>query len=145
MIQRNRRELTRRAFSLMEILVVVAIMVIMAMAGGVIYIKYLDDAKKDRARMDVMTLTTTAETYYVKHSGYPSTLAELTQPGQDGSRPYLESTALNDPWGHPYQYANPGQRNAATGKPDIWSDGPRIGDPVGVIGNWPASAGAGGH
>jgi general secretion pathway protein G len=141
----NRRILARSAFTLMEVLVVVAIVVIMAMAGGVIYTKYLDDAKKDRARMDVTTLTTTAETYYVKHGGYPNTLAELTNQQPDGSKPYLEISALTDPWGRPYQYANPGQRNVHSGKPDIWSDGPNYGNPAGIIGNWPASAGAGGH
>jgi general secretion pathway protein G len=144
MTTRNQRRARRLAFSLMEVLVVVAIMVILALSGGVIYMRYLDDAKKDRARIDVETLSKAVEGYSLKH-GYPATLDILCQPTPDGGRPYLDPSALVDPWGQPYQYAYPGTHNAMNGKPDVWSLGPRIGDQNGIIGNWSIMAGAGGH
>ncbi len=142
-VQRSRRTAVRRAFTLMEVLVVVAILVILAGTGGVIYMRHLDDAKKDRARMDVQMLTQQAETYQVKYGEYPATLAVLTQPTADGGKPFLEVSALLDPWGREYQYAFPGQHHPTTGKPDVWSLGPQPGDAAGVIGNWSATGVAG--
>jgi general secretion pathway protein G len=126
----------RAAFTLMEMLVVVAILVVLAGTGGVIYMRYLEDAKKDQARIQVRMLTQVCETYQVKYGDFPPSLAVLTQPGEDGSRPYLEPSALFDPWQREYQYVVPGQHHQLTGKPDIWSLGPRVGDPTGVVGNW---------
>lgn len=126
----------RAGFTLMEVLVVVAILVVLAGTGGVIYIRYLDDAKKDQARIQVQTLTKAAETFQIRNGDYPPSLALLAQPQADGSKPYLEQTALIDPWGRPYEYAHPGQHHALTGKPDVWSHGPNPGDPNGAIGNW---------
>ena len=140
-VKRDRRRAVRRAFTLMEVLVVVAILVILAGTGGVIYMRHLDDAKKDRARMDVQMLTQQAEAYQVKYGEYPASLVVLTQPTADGGKPFLEQSALFDPWGRPYQYAYPGQHHTLTGKPDVWSQGPRPGDAGGIIGNWSATAG----
>jgi general secretion pathway protein G len=136
MLQRERHAAVRGGFTLMEMLVVVAILVVLAGAAVPIYMKYLDDAKIDRAKMDVQTLTQTCQTYYVKHGDYPASLDALTQPPPEGGLPYLEATSLVDPWNRPYQYTAQGQHNAALGKPDIWSLGPRPNDPNGMIGNW---------
>jgi general secretion pathway protein G len=136
MLQRERHAAVRGGFTLMEMLVVVAILVVLAGAAVPIYMRYLDDARKDRAKLDVKTIADTCETYYVKHGEYPPSLAVLVQPQPDGSRPYLEAAHLLDPWGHEYQYSAQGQHNAATGRPDVWSLGPRVNDPNGIIGNW---------
>jgi hypothetical protein len=106
------------------------------------YMKYLDDAKKDRARVDVQTLSSTAEAYKLRFGDYPASLEVLTQPTPDGGIPYLDVAALLDPWNRPYQYAAEGTHNAHLGKCDIWSTGPRLNDPNGIIGNW--SLGQGG-
>ena len=42
----------RSAFTLMEMLVVVAILVVLAGAAVPIYMRYLNEAKKDRARIE---------------------------------------------------------------------------------------------
>lgn len=146
MVLRKRRSAVRHGFTLMEILVVVAILVVLAGTGGVYYMKYLDDAKKDVARTQVRTaLTQAADAYYIKYGDYPQSLQSLTQPTPDGGKASLEPSALRDPWGREYQYAYPGQHHTSTGKPDIWSTGPRPGDPNGMIGNWDATQGAGGQ
>jgi general secretion pathway protein G len=126
----------RAAFTLMEMLVVVAIIVVLAGAGGVIYMRHLDDAKKDTARSQCKILGQTASAYQLKYGDFPASLEALTQPTADGGKPFLEPSALIDPWGRPYQYANPGSHHPATGEPDVWSQGASMADPNGVIGNW---------
>jgi len=105
LVKRERHDGRRAAFTLLEVLIVVAILVILAGVGGVTMLKYLDDARKDKARIDVKTLSDVVKTYEVKHDGPPANLQALTQPDTDGSKPYLESAeALRDPWGGEYQF-----------------------------------------
>ena len=119
-LRKHRLDSVRAGFTLMEVMVVMAIIVILAGIGGVMYMRYLEDARRDRARIDVQMLTGAVQNYSVKYGDYPTSLASLLQP----------------PWGREYHYQYPGQRNAASGKPDIWSDGPTVADAGGVIGNW---------
>jgi hypothetical protein len=60
-------------------------------------------------------------------------LVALTQAQPDGTAPFMEATALCDPWGHEYMYQYPAPHNS---KPNIYSWGPRMHDPNGVIGDW---------
>jgi general secretion pathway protein G len=136
-IRREGRVLARAAFTLMEMLVVVAILVVLAGAGGMIYMRYLDDARKDTARTQCKTvLAQAAAAYQLKYGDFPASLETLTQPTSDGGKPFLETSALVDPWGRAYQYAVPGPHHPTTGEPDIWSQGGNLGDPAGTIGNW---------
>jgi general secretion pathway protein G len=135
-LRRERRAAARTAFTLMEMLVVVAILVVLAGTGGVIYMRYMEEARKDTARAQSRLLAETADTYQLKYGDYPPSLQSLTQPMQDGSRPFLEESALIDPWGRPYQYQVPGTHHQATGKPDVWSQGANVADPNGAVGNW---------
>jgi general secretion pathway protein G len=133
---RERREVVRTGFTLMEMLVVVAILVVLAGAAVPIYMNYLENAKKDRAKVDVRTLAEACQAFQAQHGELPASLEVLTQPQADGQLATLETSSLLDPWFRPYQYQAQGQHNAATGKPDIWSQGPRPGDPNSIIGNW---------
>jgi general secretion pathway protein G len=122
MIVRSNRAARRLAFTLMEVLVVVAILVILAGVGGVMYMRYLDEAKVSKAKIDIKALADVVETYYLKNNEYPASLVILTQP-QDGERAYLEPQAIMDPWSHEYMI-EPNTVNPATGKPLIYSNGP---------------------
>jgi general secretion pathway protein G len=133
---REKRADVRGGFTLMEMLVVVAILVVLAGAAVPIYMRYLDDAKINRAKIDCKTIADAASAYQLKNGDFPASLEVLAQPQADGTKAYLEPSSLLDPWGHPYQYAPQGQHNAAYGKPDVWSNGPRLNDPNGIIGNW---------
>jgi len=116
------RRMVRAGFTLMELLVVVAILVVLAGTGGVIYMNYLEGAKEDVARTQVQELTHAVEAYRIRYGEYPQSLAALTQPGPDG-KATLEPNALVDPWMRPYQYNPQGSHHPTTGKPDIWSGG----------------------
>lgn len=137
LIRRERRPVVRRGFTLMEMLVVVAIIVVLAGTAIPLIINNLENAKKDTARTFCKaTLTQAVEAYKLRINEYPPSLEALTQVWPDGSLPTLKPENIIDPWGHPYQYSPQGQHNAAYGLPDIWSLGPRVNDPNGIIGNW---------
>ncbi len=127
------RATARGGFTLMELLVVVAILVVLAGAAVPMYMKYLDDAKRSLAWTNSKTLEQICDTYKVKNGDYPASLRDLLTPGSDG-KPYAEEKTLQDPFGHEYQYAYPGSHNQASGKPDIWSNG--LGGSEAQIGNW---------
>jgi general secretion pathway protein G len=129
------RKTVRAGFTLMELLVVVALLVVLAGTGGVIYMNYLEGAKEDVAKSQVQVLTEAAQMYQIKTGSYPPDLNTLTQPTADGKAASLETSALIDPWQRPYQYQYPGQHHPGQNKPDVWSTGH---DGNQQIGNWTA-------
>ena len=129
----SRRAEMRGRFTLMGILVAVAIIALLAAMAVPIVMGRLDDAKKDKAHLDCKVLAETAKMYKLKYGDYPQTLAQLTQRGADGSLPFIEARHLIDPWGHEYQYAT-GRHPVSD--PDVWSMGPHMNDPNSIIGNW---------
>src|SRR5437899_9498169 len=135
MIVRSHRAAVRGAFTLMEMLVVVAIIVLLAAIAAPMVMGRLEDAKKDKARVDCKTIAQTAEMYKLKYGDYPPSLDQLTVMGADGSLPFIEARYLMDPWGHPYQYQPQGPHNGGF-KPDVWSMGPHMGQGDTQIGNW---------
>jgi type II secretion system protein G len=120
MTRRQTQALTRSAFTLMEMLVVVAILVVLAGAAVPIYMNYLESARIDRVKIDCKTLEQAVEAYNVKYGDYPPSLETLTQPDQTTGKAVLEHDAIYDPWRQPYQY-NPGDVHALTGRPYIYS------------------------
>jgi general secretion pathway protein G len=100
--------LTRRtAFTLLEVLVVVAIIVILAGVGTFAYMRYLTDAKKTQAQLKAKTIATAIEAYYANPNSnqqYPTQLGELIQPPWGGTS-FLKNGQedLIDPWGSQYQ------------------------------------------
>jgi len=129
------RSTFRAGFTLMELLVVVALLVVLAGTGGVIYMNYLEGAKEDVAKSQVQVLTEAAQMYQIKTGSYPPDLNTLTQPTADGKAASLEVSALIDPWQRSYQYQYPGQHHPGQNKPDVWSTGH---DGNQQIGNWAA-------
>ena len=125
------RAVRRSAFTLLEVLIVAMIILILAGAGGLTVMKYLDDAKQSRATADIKTLSTAVQAFQIKNGSPPSSLAELAQPPAEGGRPYIETQELlRDPWGNAYQYSADGPKNNGI-KPDIWTitpDGKTIGN-----------------
>ncbi len=143
-LRARRQQASRRAFTLLEILVVLAIIGLVAglaigKIGGI-----FDGAKMDASRLFVQTSMKTPLTTYKIHMGdFPSTgdgLAALVTPPANHADswhgPYIEGSKVPvDPWGEPYQYAYPGTHNK--GSYDIWSKGPdKQSGTEDDIGNW---------
>jgi general secretion pathway protein G len=114
---RNRR---REAFTLMEVLVVVAILVVLAGIGIVVF-RYLSESKEKIAKMGIKNLEVAVTAYKLSHGDFPESLELLIQPGE-GKAAYTTPEKLIDPWERPYQY-DLNQRNPRTGEPLIYSLG----------------------
>ncbi len=134
-----------RGFTLIEVLVVVAILGILAAIVVPRIMDRPDEARRVAAKADIAALVQALKLYRLDNGFYPSTdqgLAALVQ--RPGTNPvpanwkqggYLERVP-KDPWGGDYQYLNPGQH----GEIDVFSlgaDHARGGDGNAAdIGNW---------
>jgi len=137
-----------RGFTLIEVMVVVAILAILA---AVVVPRIMDEpgkARQARAQQDIRAIENALDMYRLDNFRYPSSdqgLEALVEAPGSGPEPpnYKEGGYLRslpeDPWGNPYQYANPGEH----GEIDVYSLGAN-GRPGGegedaVIGNWTES------
>ena len=119
--KRRALKAARRGMTLIEILVVVAILGMLATAVTVAVLDQYEDAKNERARMDLAAITQGLSAYYIKMGKYPTTgegLSSLVSPPKGA--PQLREVP-KDPWDNEYSYANPGTRNARGF--DLWSSG----------------------
>jgi general secretion pathway protein G len=126
------QSLIRAAFTLMEMLIVVAIIVALAGMGGYYFLGQLNQSKKKIAQTQVSTTLETAVTSYITdHGQAPQSLEALLQKDDRGG-PYLKGVdALTDPWGNRYQY-NPSAAHPETGaqQPEIYTSDPTTGQKI---------------
>lgn len=124
------RHAARPAFTLLEILVVVAIIVVLASLGTAFLLPQLEGAKDKAAKIKAVEIGQAAQRFYVNNERWPASVQELTQPGPDGKAMMPEEGIL-DPWGKPYTFdANgPNHQGAA---PDVYTTNPG----GKTIGNW---------
>jgi len=120
----------RAGFTLLEVLIVVAIIVVLVGLTSVYVMRYLDDAKKDAAWVKATQLATVLSAYHTSKGDYPASLDVLLQPG-DGGKPYLMPEQLVDPWGKTFQFDPAGPNNNGL-RPDVWTQSPD----GQTIGNW---------
>lgn len=134
-----------RAFTLIEVLVVVVILGILA---AVVMPRFFDkpgEARQARARADVQALVTGLNLYRLDNFVYPSTeqglQALVAKPGgSPEARNWKQGGYMDrlpqDPWGRDYIYLSPGQR----GEIDVYSlglDGQSGGEGENAdVGNW---------
>ena len=116
-------------YTLMEIMLVVAIIAVIA--GGVI-VKMtgaLDVAKIQRTEQDINNIYSALKLYEARNYQMPDQgqgLEALVTPPSTGTKPSnwlkLMDSVPTDPWNTPYQYRNPGKRDPSG--IDVFSFGP---------------------
>ena len=126
--RREKRVLRRgeQGFTLVEMLVVIAIIgLIMGLIGPRV-LNYLSESKVKTAKIQLQSFASALDLFYLDAGRFPSAsegLAALVRqtPGVAAwNGPYLKGGAVpNDPWNHSYVYRAPGER----GPYDIMSYG----------------------
>ncbi len=110
----------RRAFTLMEMLIVVAIIVILAGIGTFYIMPQFEGAKEDTARVKAYNVEKALMSFYKDYDQYPTDLTALTQRGEYGG-PYIGEEGLVDPWGQVYQFDASGSTYNNGAKPDVFT------------------------
>jgi general secretion pathway protein G len=104
-------------FTLVEMLVVIAIIGLVMGLVGPRVLNYLGDAKVKAAKLQIESFGSALDLFYLDVGRYPTVSEGLTSlverptnaPVWNG--PYLKNAAVPaDPWGHVYIYRLPGQR-----------------------------------
>ncbi|HEX68558.1 MAG TPA: prepilin-type N-terminal cleavage/methylation domain-containing protein [bacterium] len=94
------REKRKKGFTLMELMVVMAIITLLA---GILlpnYIKHIEKAKLAKAKADIEELIKAISLYRIDNGAFPSSLSDLTS----GTHPYLAREIPSTPWGGSYEY-----------------------------------------
>ena len=112
---------SRRAFTLIELLVVIVILGILAAVIIPRVVGRSEDARRAKALSDIGSLGTALDMYAADNNGkYPTTDQGLqalrTKPTtppvpRTWNGPYLKKALPPDPWGNPYVYQSPGEKN----------------------------------
>jgi len=99
-----------RAFTLVELMVVVVIIGLMATVVTVSVTDYLVTGKQTAARSEIAQISSALELFYLENDGYPSNdegLALLKKASPAHPNGILQGDLL-DPWGNEYVYVYPG-------------------------------------
>lgn len=97
----NFAKVAKKGFTLVELLVVVAIIGLLATAGMIAVPKMFEDAKETTAQQQVKVFAQGVTTYQIQKRKLPRSLEELVE----GDDPVIEGGigVLSDPWGNNYE------------------------------------------
>jgi general secretion pathway protein G len=103
-------------FTLVELLVVLAILGLLVALAAPRVMKYLGSARSDTARIQIEKLSGVLDLYRLEIGRYPTeqeglrALVEKPAQADNWNGPYLKNReSLIDPWGQPYGYRSPGE------------------------------------
>ena len=107
-------------FTLIELLVVIIVLGLLAGLVGPRIVGHVSEAKSTTARTQIELLGVALDSYRLDNGSYPTTEQGLAALEQKPTRnpvpaswrgPYLKKAVPPDPWGKPYVYKSPGERN----------------------------------
>lgn len=112
----------KRGFTLLEILIVVAIIGLIASLIVPNIVGRYEKSKEEIAKAQLEMLSSAIEAFRLDMGRYPNSLDELINSNEPNWRgPYLAKKQIpKDPWGKDYQYKHPGEH----GRYDLYSLGP---------------------
>lgn len=130
--EKTRVRRTRRAFTLLEILLVVGLLALLAAFVVPALTGQSDEARKNLAQAAIGPngpLSQSIDLFKVNVGQYPEELRFLVEKPDDDDMaekwrgPYIkDASGLKDPWDNDYQYEAPGEHNP--NGVDLWSMGP---------------------
>ena len=103
-----------RAFTLVEVMVVVVIIGVLATVVTVSVTDYLVKGKQSAAKAEIAQISSGLQLFFMEHDRYPGTdegLGLLTQTTPTNPHGLLQGD-LRDPWGYEYVYVYPGVNGA---------------------------------
>ena len=114
-VARVRNHEQEAGFTLVEMLVVIAIIGLVVGLVGPRVLNYLSESKVKAAKIQIEGLSAALDLYYLDNGGYPAAnegltaLVERPASALAWNGPYLKTSLVPaDPWGHPYIYKVPG-------------------------------------
>ena len=105
---------SRAAFTLVELMVVIVLIGLLAGAVSLGVRGYLISGKQNIAKMEIAKIGQALETFYTAYDRFPGNdegLDALVQPSDKFTDGILNKMP-RDPWGHAYQYNQPGRSGA---------------------------------
>jgi general secretion pathway protein G len=98
-LMRIRRRAIARGVTLIEILIVLAIVGLIAGGVAVVAVPKYQESQKNQAKIDARTIHPVAEKYRVDHPGEPCPTVELLRDKKELSA----ASKITDPWDTPYK------------------------------------------
>ena len=112
----------RVGFTLLELVVVIIVLGLLAAIVAPQILGRVSDARTTAAQTQVELFGTALDNYRLDNGAYPTTEQGLSALREKPTRapvptnwrgPYLRKEVPLDPWGKPYIYRSPGERNAS--------------------------------
>lgn len=106
----------RAAFTLMELMLVMAILIMLAGMGIGAYMQIQNNANSDAASIMISNLENSCKQFRLNTGRFPQKLDDLyIKPGNmtpnQWRGPYIEDQVPRDPWGNEYRFAVDNQRD----------------------------------
>jgi len=119
----------RRAFTLLEMILVLGIIALLLGVGTYFMVNVLGDAEEGKVKADVQAISASLIRYKTKARIYPSEQqgldALVNRPTSDPQpaswKQFMKAQGIIDPWGEKYEYRYPGKHNPDSY--DIFSKG----------------------
>jgi general secretion pathway protein G len=92
MLTFNKSDLLNTGYTIVEVLIAMAIVATLSAIAVPVGTMHIDKARNARAILEIRTLEKDIASYEMKNETYPDSLSDIGRGG------------LHDPWGNPYQY-----------------------------------------